>query len=218
MCVSFSRLRRLAKEEAKQREHDEELERERQANAKAERERRARDEWKKRQHQVMAQRKLEEEMRKEQEKIEAELEAARLREEEERIKAMEESERIAFLEKMRREEEELRRRIEEQKRKEEQERRVREEDRRQREEAMALLRQKQLQRHLFIAGMLKESHYLSLSQRLTRAFTFSYFDLLPWNDLQHLIPPPSPARDLLASVKDNIPDTIMEEDEDIDEE
>lgn len=181
---------------------------------KAERERRVKEDWKKRQQQVIAQRKLEEELRKEQEKIEAELEAARLREEEERIKAMEESERIAFLEKMRQEEEELRRRLEEQRKREEADRRIREEDRRQREEALALLRQKQLQRHLFIAGILKESHYLSLSQRLTKAFTFSYFDLIPWNHLQHLKPPPSPVRDLLLSVKENIPPTILEEDED----
>lgn len=184
---------------------------------KAERERRAKEDWKKRQQQVLAHRKLEEEMRKEQERIEAELEVARLREEEERIKAMEESERIAFLEKMQREEEELRRRLEEQKRKEEQERRIREEERRQREEALAILRQKQLQRHLFIAGILKESHYLSLCQRLTRAFTFSYFDLIPWNHLQHLQAPSSPVRDLLRSVKENIPPTIVEEDEDVEE-
>ena len=184
---------------------------------KAERERRAKEDWKKRQQQVLAHRKLEEELRKEQEKIEAELEAARLREEEERIKAMEESERIAFLEKMRQEEDELRRRLEEQKRKEDEERRVREEEKRQREEALALLRQKQLQRHLFIAGILKESQYLALCQRLTRAFTFSYFDLLPWNHLQHMNPPPSPVRDLLLSVKEKIPPTIVEEDEDAEE-
>ncbi|XP_068752085.1 uncharacterized protein KIAA2012-like [Montipora capricornis] len=212
------RLRKKEKEDAKQREVDDDLERQRQAKAKAERERRAREEWKRRQQQVMAQRKLEEELRREQEKIDAELEAARIREEEERIKAMEESERIAFLEKMRLEEEELRLRLEEQKRIEEEERELREEEKKQREEALALLRQKQLQRHLFVAGMLKESQYLALSQRLTRAFTFSYFDLLPWNDLNHLIPPPSPVRDLLDSVKENIPPTILEEDENDDEE
>lgn len=189
------------------------MEQERLASIKIERERRAKEDWKKRQQQVLAQRKLEEEFRKEQEKIEAELEAARLREEEERIKAMEESDRIAFLEKMRQEEEELRRRLEEQRRKEERERKLREEERKQREDALALLRQKQLQRHLFIAGILKESHYLSLSQRLTKAFTFSYFDLIPWNHLQHLKPPPSPVRDLLHSVRENIPPTILEEDE-----
>lgn len=212
-CLLFSRQRRQEKEEAKQREYDDELEQERLANMKAERECRAREDWKKRQQQVLAYRKLEEDMRKEQEKIEAELEAARLREEEERIKAMEESERVVFLEKLRREEEELRRKLEEEKRKEEEQRRVREVERRQREEALALLRQKQLQRHLFIAGILKESHYLSLCQRLTKAFTFSYFDLIPWNHLQHLKPPPSPVRDLLRSVKENIPPTIVEEDE-----
>lgn len=189
------------------------MEQERLASIKIERERRAKEDWKKRQQQVLAQRKLEEELRKEQEKIEAELEAARLREEEERIKAMEESDRIAFLEKMRQEEEELRRRLEEQRRKEERERKLREEERKQREDALALLRQKQLQRHLFIAGILKESHYLSLSQRLTKAFTFSYFDLIPWNHLQHLKLPPSPVRDLLHSVRENIPPTILEEDE-----
>ena len=215
--VSHYRQRREEKEEAKRRERDEELEQERLANMKAERERRAKEDWKKRQQQVLAHRKLEEELRKEQEKIEAELEAARLREEEGRIKAMEESERVAFLEKMRQEEDELRRKLEEQKQKEEEERRVQEEERRQREEALALLRQKQLQRHLFIAGILKESQYLALCQRLTKAFTFSYFDLIPWNHLQHLNPPPSPVRDLLRSVKENIPPTIMEEDEDLDE-
>lgn len=212
------RLRRQEKDEANQREREEELERERQSKIKAEKERRAREEWKRRQQQVLAQRKLEEELRREQEKIEAELEAARLREEEERIKAMEESERIAFLEKLRREEEELRRRLEEQKRIEEEERQLREEEKTRREEALALLRQKQLQRHLFIAGILKESHYFSLSQRLTRAFTFSYFDLLPWNELNHLTPRTgSPVRDILSSVKEKIPATILEEDENIED-
>lgn len=168
-----------------------------------------REAWKRKQQELMAERKLEEELRREQDKFDAELDAARRREEEERLKAMEEWEREELLEKMRREEELLRRRLEELRLKEEEERRVREEERRKREDALALLRQKRLQRHLFVAGMFKEHQYLSLDQRLTRAFTFSYFRLLPWLYLNRLQSP----RPLFQELKQTMHATIDEEDD-----
>ena len=211
LTLCHFRQQREEKEEANRRKIDEEVERERLAKIKAEKDRRAREEWKQKQQQVLARRKLEDEIRKEREKIEEEIEAARLKEEEERIKAMEESERVAFLEKVRREEEELRLRMEEQKKIEEEEKLAQEEENRQRQEALALLRQKHFQRHLFISGILKEKLHLSLSHRLTKAFTFSYFDLIPWNHLLHL--QPGSVRVPLHEVKRNIPPTIIEEEE-----
>lgn len=161
---------------------------------------------------MIAQRKLEEEIRKEQEKLEAEIEEANRRAEEERLQAMEESERIAFQEKMRREEEELRKRLEAERKIQEEQRRIQEEQRRMREEAIALLRQKRLQRQLFINGLIKEGIYMSLSQRLSRAFTFSYFGKLPWSFLNN-IRSFSPMKELIHDLKKTIPTTIYEVDE-----
>jgi len=158
---------------------------------------------------LIAQRKLEEEIRREQEKLEAEIEEANRRAEEERLLAMEESERIALQERMRREEEELRARLEAERKIQEEQRRIQEEQRRMREEAIAQLRQKRLQRQLFITSLIKEGVYLSLSQRLSRAFTFSYYDKLPWgflNNLKSL----TPMKDLINEIKESIPQTIYE--------
>ena len=125
---------------------------------------------------------------------------------------MEESERIALQERMRREEEEMRKRLEAERRIQEEQRRIQEEQRRMREEAIALLRQKRLQRQLFITTLIREGVYMSLSQRLSRAFTFSYFDKLPWNFLNHMRSM-SPVKDLIHELKQKIPPTIYELDE-----
>lgn len=127
-------------------------------------------------------------MRREQEKLEAEIAAVAKREQQEKLKAMEETERRAFEERMKREEEELRKRLELQRLKEEEEKRLQEEHRRKHQEQLALLRQKQIQRQLFLAALAKEKFFLTLDQRMTRAFTYSYFALLPWCVLENLKP------------------------------
>ncbi|XP_032234531.2 titin homolog [Nematostella vectensis] len=206
--------RRKKREEAereRKRKEEEERNREKQEKARLEREKRMREDFERKKQELIAQRKLEEEIRREQEKIDRELEEAARREEEERIRNMEESERLALQEKMRREEEELRRRLEDQRRREEEERRVLEEQKRLRQEALALLRQKRIKRHLFITGIMKEMRFLGLGQRLTRAFTFSYFDELPWNYLRTR--PTSPMKNMIEELKASLPPTIIEEDE-----
>lgn len=130
---------------------------------------------------------------------------------------MEESERIAFQERMRREEEELKARSEAEKKIEEENRRKQEEKRKIREEAIALLRQKRLKRQLFITGLIKEGIYMSLNQRLSRAFTFTYFEKLPWgflNNLQSF----TPMKELINELKETIPHTIYEIGEEEEEE
>ncbi|KAK3740327.1 hypothetical protein QZH41_013902, partial [Actinostola sp. cb2023] len=206
------RKKRDEREAEKRRKEEEEVSNEREERARIEREKRKREEYERKKQELIAQRKLEEEIRKEQEKLEAEIEEASRRAEEERIQDMEESERIAFLEKMRQEEEELRKRLEAERRIQEQQRRIQEEQRRMREEAIALHRQKRLQRHLFITGLIREGVYMSLSQRLSRAFTFSYFDNLPWSFLNNMRSV-SPIKDLISELKQTIQPTIYEVDE-----
>lgn len=181
--------------------------------ARLDREKRQKEDFERKKQELIAQRKLEEEIRREQEKLEAEIEEANRRAEEERIQAMEESERIALQEKMRREEEELRRRLEAERKIQEEQQRIQEEQRRMREEAIALLRQKRLRRQLFVTSLIKEGMYMSLGQRLSKAFTFSYFEKLPWGFLNHLRAI-SPMKELINELKENhIPTTIYEVDE-----
>lgn len=120
-------------------------------------------------------------MRLERESVDKQLEEERRREYEARIAHLEDEERERLMEERRIEEERIKREIEEERKEREEERRQVLEERRKMEEEMAALRERQLTRQLFLESLLKEYQNLLLEMRTTRAFTFSYFDLLPWD-------------------------------------
>jgi flagellar biosynthesis GTPase FlhF len=158
----------------------EQTERARQERLMVERQRQAREDWKRKKEQLMAQRKFEEEMRQERERIEAQIEEERRKEYAEKIAHLEEEERERLLEERRLEEERIKREIREEKERREAERMRMLEERRQMEEELAAARDRQLARRNFLQTLLQDFQNLLLDQRITRAFTFSYFDLLPW--------------------------------------
>lgn len=158
----------------------EQNERARQERLMIERQRQAREEWKRKKEQLVAQRKFEEELRKERERVEQQVEEERKREYEEKIAHLEEEERERLLEERRLEEERIKREIQEEKERQEEERRRMLEERRKMEEELAAARERQLSRRIFLETLLKDFQNLLLDQRITRAFTFSYFDILPW--------------------------------------
>ncbi len=155
-------------------------ERARQERLMIERQRQAREEWKRKKEQLIAERKFDEELRLERERLEEQIEEERRREYEEKIAHLEEEERERLLEERRLEEERIKREIQEEKERREAERLKMLEERRKMEEELAAARERQLARRTFLETMLKDFQNLLLDQRITRAFTFSYFDLLPW--------------------------------------
>lgn len=84
------------------------------------------------------------------------------------------------MEERRLEEERIKREIEEERLQREEERRRVLEERRRMEEELEALRDRQLARQLFLEGLLKDYQNLLLDQRISRAFTYSYFDIMPW--------------------------------------
>ena len=190
-------LRQEAEEEMKKREEERRIQKEqeerermrleteqkehaRQERLMIERQRQAREEWKRKKEQLMAQRKFEEELRLERERVEAQIEEERQKEYEEKIAHLEEEERERLLEERRLEEERIKREIQEEKEHREAERLQMLEERRKMEEELAAARERQLARQTFLQTLLQDFQNLLLDQRITRAFTFSYFDILPW--------------------------------------
>ena len=128
----------------------------------------------------MAQRKFEEELRIERERVEAQIEEERRKEYAEKIAHLEQEERERLLEERRLEEERIKREIQEEKERREAERLRMLEERRKMEEELAAARDRQLARRNFLEMLLRDFQNLLLNQRITRAFSFSYFDILPW--------------------------------------
>lgn len=112
--------------------------------------------------------------------VDRQLDEERRHEYEARIAHLEDEERERLMEERRIEEERIKREIEEERLKREEERRRVLEERRRMEEEMAALQERQWLRQLFLEGLLKDYQNLLLEQRTTRAFTFSYFNVLPW--------------------------------------
>lgn len=159
---------------------EEENEIARQKRLIVERERQARDERKRKKEQLVAQRKFEEELRKEREHVEEQIEEERRKEYAEKIAHLEEAERERLMEERRLEEERIKREIQEEKERREAERMRMLEERRKMEEELAAARDRQLARQTFLESLLRDFQNLLLNQRVTRAFTFSYFDIMPW--------------------------------------
>ena len=174
------RIQKEQEEQERMRLEAEQNERARQERLMIERQRQAREEWKRKKEQLMAQRKFEEELRLERERVEAQIEKERRKEYEEKIAHLEEEERERLLEERRLEEERIKREIQEEKERREAERLQMLEERRKMEEELAAARQRQLARQTFLQTLLQDFQNLLLDQRITRAFTFSYFDILPW--------------------------------------
>lgn len=179
------RLERERLEESRRRREEDRLARERRAELEAERERRMKEEYMKKLEEMK--RKQEEEARSRaelEEKMRLE-EAERQRLEQLMLAQMEADEREQYLRTKREEEEKLRKLEEEEKR-----RRL-EEQQRAAEEAMRMAqeiarKQAELQRRLeFNRSLHSEAGNLSQSQAVTRAFVFSYLELLNWLSLDH---------------------------------
>ena len=181
------KLRRI--EEYKRRKEEEELERKRleeeekdklrQLEREKERKRRESAEVKRKMAAFQAQLKLEEELRLERERLAKQIEEEMRRREQELLEQMKEEERIAY-EERKRIEEEVKRKEEEERLRIQEEKRIREEEDTQRKmKELKELQRILLERQAFWEGMRNSKHFLELDQRLTRAFTFSYYKLLP---------------------------------------
>ena len=171
--------RKRMEEEEKRRKEEEEKRRERKLEREREREKREKEEMKRKMAAIAEKLRLEEEQRREEERLAREIEEELKRQEEEMLKAMEEHERIEYERKKKEEEEERLRQEEERKRLERERRLIEEEEHRIKMQKLQEFHQMLLERAKFWEGMKNSKWFLEISQRLTRAFTFSYFDLLP---------------------------------------
>ena len=171
--------RKSQEEEENRKQEEAEKARQRKLEREREREKREKEEMKRKMDAIAARLKLEEEMRRERERVAREIEEEMRRQEEEKMKEMEENERIEY-ERQKREEEEQRLRLEEeQKRVEREKRLIAEEEHRIKMQKLKEFHQMLLERAKFWEGMRNSKWFIELNQRLTRAFTFSYYDLLP---------------------------------------
>ena len=171
--------RKRMEEEAKRRQEESERRKQKMLEREREREKREKEELKRKMAAMAEKLRLEEEGRREQERIAREMEEEQKRQEEEMLKEMEEHERIEY-ERKKKEEEEERLRQEEERRRLEMERRlIEEEEHRIKMQKLQEFHQMLLERAKFWEGMKNSKWFLEINQRLTQAFTFSYFDLLP---------------------------------------
>eukprot|EP00112_Aurelia_sp_Birch-Aquarium-sp1_P023088 Seg675.23 transcript_id=Seg675.23/GoldUCD/mRNA.D3Y31 product="putative protein KIAA2012-like" protein_id=Seg675.23/GoldUCD/D3Y31 len=171
--------RKSQEEDENRKQEEAEKARLRKLEREREREKREKEEMKRKMDAIAARLKLEEEMRRERERVAREIEEEMKLQEEEKMKEMEETERIEY-ERQKREEEEQRLRLEEeQKRIEREKRLIAEEEHRIKMQKLKEFHQMLLERAKFWEGMRNSKWFIELNQRLTRAFTFSYYDLLP---------------------------------------
>ena len=171
--------RKKMEEEEKLMQEEAEKRRQRLLEREREREKREKEELKRKMAAMAAKLRLEEERRSEQERIARELEEERRRQEEELLKAMEEHERIEYERKKKEAEEERLRQEAERQRIEREKRLIEEEEHRIKMQKLQEFHQMLLERAKFWEGMKNSKWFLEINQRLTQAFTFSYFDLLP---------------------------------------
>ncbi|KAK3082961.1 hypothetical protein FSP39_010092 [Pinctada imbricata] len=174
------RLRKEKEREEEEREEKEELERARRRKMEEEREKRRKEEYAKKLEE-MKKKQLEEEARKHEEMLRKQKEEEERRQAElEMMAQMAEAERIEYERKKKEEEEErLKREEEERKKREEEAQKAMEEARRLAEEMAR--RQAEMEARLkFTRTLQVEAKGLEHSQDITRAFVFSYFELLQW--------------------------------------
>lgn len=171
--------RKKMEEEEKLRQKEEEIRRQKKAERDREKERKEKEELKRKMAAMTEKLRLEEQKRREEERLKREMEEEIRRQEEEMLKAMEEHERIEY-ERNKKEQEAERLRQQEEKQRIEAERRlIEEEEHRIKMQKLQEFHQLLLERAKFWEGMKNSKWFLDINQRLTRAFTFSYFDLLP---------------------------------------
>jgi len=171
--------RKKMEEDEKRMQEEAEQRRQRLLEREREREKREKEELKRKKAAMAAKLRLEEERRSEQERIARELEEERRRQEEELLKAMEDHERIEYERKKKEAEEERLKQEEERQRIEREKRLIEEEEHRIKMQKLQEFHQMLLERAKFWEGMKNSKWFLEINQRLTQAFTFSYFDLLP---------------------------------------
>ncbi|XP_033728902.1 titin-like isoform X5 [Pecten maximus] len=174
------RRRRELEAEENAQELLEEEKRQQQLLAEQERERRRREEYQRKLEEMKRKQIIEEQKRQEEMMRKMKEEEERRLAEEEMMAKMAEEERIAYEEKKRREEEERKRKEEEERIKREEEAKKAMEEARKLAEEMAR-RQAELEARLkFNHTIQVESSGMTHSQSMTRAFVFSYYELLSW--------------------------------------
>ncbi|KAL4216874.1 hypothetical protein ACF0H5_023336 [Mactra antiquata] len=174
------RLKKQREEEENEEQMREELEKQKREKAEADREKRRKEEYA-RKLEEMKRKQLEDEKRRQEEAERKRLEEEERRKEEEELMAkMAEEERREYERKKREEEEERKRKEEEEKkRREEEAQRALEEARRLAEEMAR--KQAELEARLrFNRSLQMEANGLEHTQDITKAFVFSYFELLQW--------------------------------------
>ncbi|XP_060069867.1 titin homolog [Ylistrum balloti] len=174
------RKRREAEAAENAKELEEEQNRQRQLQAEQEREKRRREEYQRKLEEMKRKQILEEQRKQEELMKKMKEEEERRLAEEEMMAKMAEEERLAYEEKKRREEEER-------KRKEEEDRIRREEEAKKAMEEARKLAEEMARRQAELEARLKFNHTIQVessgmthSQSMTRAFVFSYYELLSW--------------------------------------
>ncbi|OWF42952.1 Afadin [Mizuhopecten yessoensis] len=174
------RRRREAEAEENEQELLEEQNRQKALQAEQEREKRRREEYQRKLEEMKKKQILEEQKRHEESMKKMKEEEERRLAEEEMMAKMAQEERVAYEEKKRREEEERKRKEEEERIKREEEAKKAMEEARKLAEEMAR-RQAELEARLkFNHTIQVESSGMTHSQSMTRAFVFSYYELLSW--------------------------------------
>ncbi|XP_069107552.1 uncharacterized protein [Argopecten irradians] len=174
------RRRRELEAEENAKEAEEEHRRQQALLAEQEREKRRREEYQRKLEEMKRKQILEEQRRQEEQLRKAREEEERRIAEEEMLAKMAEEERLAYEEKKRKEEEERKRKEEEERIKREEEAKKAMEEARKLAEEMAR-RQAELEARLkFNHTIQVESSGMTHSQSMTRAFVFSYYELLSW--------------------------------------
>eukprot|EP00794_Sanderia_malayensis_P017284 gene17284-19011_t len=196
----YRKQKELAEQDRMKKEK-EENEKMRRLELEKDRARREREEQMKMKAAIAARLRREEELKREKERLARELEEEMRRQEEEKLKQMEEDERLEYQRQKKLDEEERLRQEEERQKLEREKRMVEEEELRIKMQKLAEFHRLLLERAKFWEGMKNSKWFLELNQKLTRAFTFSYFDLLPamlfpFTDLRPFTPkdeaPPAP--------------------------
>ncbi|XP_055733504.1 uncharacterized protein KIAA2012 homolog isoform X2 [Salvelinus fontinalis] len=172
------RLRRLAEEEERQRLEEKETERIRREQAEKEREWRKKEEKRRQLEMIQKIRQEEEERRAAELELQRLEEAVSKEEERRRLAAMEDHEKREYLQKQEEEEEERKKAVEERKRREEAATQWAEEEARLQAELFARQRAMLEQQLQFRRGLLTEAGALGQTQDISRAWVYSYFQLI----------------------------------------
>ncbi|XP_052358047.1 trichohyalin [Oncorhynchus keta] len=172
------RLRRLAEEEERQRLEEKETERRRREQAEKEREWRKKEQKRRQLEMIQKIRQEEEERRAAELELQRLEEAMSKEEERRRLAAMEDHEKREYLQKQKEEEEERRKAVEERKSREEEAAQWAKEEARLQAELFARQRALLEQQLQFRRGLLTEAGALGQTQDISRAWVYSYFQLI----------------------------------------